>query len=275
MAITKVNGLGDNSLSSKEGVSPPLMISYLEKDPHPKFVTPTFLIGVEHEIENVVHYNETKLQKLLIGCTKDGSLRNHGLEFITSPCTKEETFSNFVKMLDCLELGEDAFSSRTSIHVHMNVIGMEINHFLTLLYAYAAIEPFFFNFVGKERQSNIHCLPLSDTYLSKYYKEQDPGLFISKWSKYTALNLKPIHNQGSIEFRHMYGTGDPSLFYRWVNYIEALYKYAQRTSLLEFYNFWLTGGTGKRLEALIFNEDSTLTEQDYFVSVMEAKTAFL
>lgn len=239
-----------------------------------------FLIGIEYEIEDLKAADETVVHSLGMTVTKDGSLRNNGREFITGVFGRDSQITRAKGLFDHLKLGPNAFSPRTSIHVHMNVAGMKYDNFLSLILTYAALEPFFFSFVGKERATNIHCVPLYDTYLSKYYKEQNVGALISKWSKYTALNIRPVVSQGSIEFRHMYGTNDIVKIETWLKIIEALFNFALKVDYKELYNFWLAGGTGKSLEKLVFGDliykcPVQLTEQDYLVSVMEAKSAYL
>jgi hypothetical protein len=251
------------------------MQDYLEKEPHKSLLNPQFIAGIEYEIEDVKDFHGDCLADVGIHVTKDGSLRNNGKEFITTPKSLAGVMSDFKHLFKHIELGDNPFTARTSIHVHMNVILMKHENFLALIYTYAALEPFFFNFVGKNRATNIHCVPLYDTYLSKYYKDQNPGILVSKWSKYTALNIRPVISQGSIEFRHMYGTGDIFLFTKWISYIEKLFNFSCKTTHKDLYNFWINGGTGKDLEALVFHEGSNLQEKDYFVSVMESKSAYL
>lgn len=233
-----------------------------------------FRIGVEYEVESVKQVKEDLLVDRGVSITKDGSLRNGGLEFITQPESKIVSLLTFKRLFENIALGPDPFTSRTSIHIHMNVAAMEDKHFLSLLYTYAALEPVFFNYVGKERQHNIHCVPLSDTYLSKYYRSKSVEALVNKWSKYTALNIKPVTTQGSIEFRHMFGTNDYSKFLSWVEMIEKLYNYALDNDHAALKNFWLKGGTGKQLETEVFGKSSSLTEKDLRVSVMESKSAF-
>lgn len=241
-----------------------------------------FRIGVEYEIESILGWDDSVLEERHIKVTNDGSLRNEGKEFITQPETKIVSYLTFKRLFGSLKFKKDTspFSHRTSIHIHMNVASMKVPNFFTLVYTYAALEPFFFKFVGEERMNNIHCVPLYNTHLSKYYKNQNISDLMKTWSKYSAFNLLPVWRQGSIEFRHMYGTADFELFQTWVNMIEDLYVFAVNTEVKKLKEFWLNGGTVKQLEALVFKSSSKeqlslLTEEDYFISKMEAKSAFL
>ena len=50
---------------------------------------------------------------------------------------------------------------------------------------------------------------------------------IYNWNKYTALNLKPLNQHGTIEFRHLYGTWDKKVIITWTNLISCIKKYAK------------------------------------------------
>lgn len=244
----------------------------------------TIRVGIEYEVEDIYEYKDHALVTRGIIIHKDGSLRSgryltedlgESREFITKPEDKMGCFLTFKTLFDNLKLGPNAFSPRTSIHVHMNVCSMEENNFLTFLYTYAALEPYFFNFVGKERLNNIHCVPLDYTFLSKYYKDRNTAKLIGAWSKYTAFNICPVAQQGSVEFRHLYGTNNFEIFKTWIEMIESLFNYAMKTPLENLEQFWSDGGSCKELEQIVFGKESSLTENDYFVAKMEAKSAFL
>jgi hypothetical protein len=238
-------------------------------------ISTQFRIGVEYEVESVKQWDEAVLTDRGIRWVKDGSLRNNGLEFITQPETKVVSLLTFKRLFENVRLGAEPFSPRTSIHIHMNVAAMEESNFLSMLYTYAALEPVFFKYVGPVRLHNIHCVPLRDTYLSKYYKHHQAAFLAQKWHKYTALNIRPLMEQGSIEFRHMYGTKDPQSFMDWVDMIESLYNWGLKTDLPALKKFWIDGGSGKQLEQAVFNKQTSLTESDFRTSVMESKSAFI
>mgnify|MGYP001580900114 CR=1 FL=1 len=52
-----------------------------------------------------------------------------------------------------------------------------------------------------------------------------------RWYKYSCINLIPIHNQGSIEFRHMHGTDDINKLVMWINLLQCLKIYAAENTL--------------------------------------------
>jgi hypothetical protein len=54
-----------------------------------------------------------------------------------------------------------------------------------------------------------------------------------RWHKYTALNIIPLQKIGTVEFRHLQGTGDIEIFTEWVTSLENLWHLCQRESLDE------------------------------------------
>lgn len=164
---------------------------------------------------------------------KDGSLRNHGYEYISVlPLTREQMIESFTDLHKWLTFyGKDnPFSSRTSTHVHVNVQGVEMEHIKNMLFLYALFEPFFFMLVKPERRDNIHCVTLTDTYLPKDYGKAIEQI-ISGWHKYTALNLTPVVGFGSVEFRHLHGTKDVAEVATWLHVLENLWKLCQKVTI--------------------------------------------
>lgn len=181
-----------------------------------------FYCGVEYEIEDIKKVSDVVKQSF--HPEVDHSLRNSGLEFKTLPTT-------YVQALDCFDilhkgitLGPNPYTDRTSIHVHVNVQNMEGNSLRQFILVYALLEPLFLNFVGDERKNSIFCVPLNYTYLPSTYKKELVPL-VDKWHKYTAFNVLPVKNFGTVEFRHLYGTGDKEVFSKWITALKQLYEF--------------------------------------------------
>lgn len=191
-----------------------------------------FYCGVELEIEQIKDHGTYASNHWKI--TNDDSLRDNGVEYTRGPMTYEQAIESFVKLHKDLKTGPAPFSDRTSIHVHVNVAGMEENELKQFILTYALLEPLFFEFVGTKRQNNIYCVPLSYTFLPSIYKHPLQTLH-AKWSKYTAFNLCPIgtheHSCGlsTVEFRHLYGTNKPDVFTDWLSAIRDLYLFVTTT----------------------------------------------
>lgn len=190
-------------------------------------VSTKFIAGTELEIESVLNApGKPTNWKLEI----DGSLRNEGREFISPPLDTENLINGFKKIHASFVSYEEypKFSERTSIHVHVNCLDLETTQVKQIILWYALFEPVFFAMVNPIRANNIHCVPLDQTHLCGVYKKPLPEM-VSKWSKYTALNLMPLSSQGTIEFRHMEGHDDSEKFEWWLKTLENLWKFGAGT----------------------------------------------
>lgn len=163
--------------------------------------------------------------------TKDGSLRGAGLEFISAPLDVRELVEGFRGIhTKLVHPNKNPFSERTSIHVHVNCLDMEMDIVKNMVMWYALFEPVFFAMVAPNRANNIHCVPLDQTHLSTHYKKPLHFL-VEVWSKYTALNLIPLATLGTIEFRHMEGHNDAVKFEWWLKTLENLWSWGKGVRL--------------------------------------------
>ena len=187
-----------------------------------------FFAGLECEIESVMAHHDIGLFK----ATEDGSLRNNGCEFISIPATKPDLVDGFKNLHAEIVYHDksEAFSARTSTHVHINCRPLDELQVKNLTLLYALFEEFFFAMVDKTRRSNIHCVPLSETFLSGNYRH-DLQYQLQRWHKYTALNILPLGTLGTVEFRHLQGTDDTNLLEEWLTALENLWKLAQTVRL--------------------------------------------
>lgn len=187
-----------------------------------------FMAGVECEIESV----KSKKDFEYFTATHDGSLRNEGIEFISLPLTKDDLVGSFKHLHAHIEYYDksEAFSPRTSTHVHINCRTLDEEACRQLILFYALYEEFFFAMVNNDRRTNIHCVPLTETFLPQLYRT-NIGRMTANWHKYTALNVLPLVTQGSIEFRHLQGTDDPVLFNEWVSTLNNLWVMCQRETI--------------------------------------------
>ena len=188
---------------------------------------PALLYGVELEIENTA-YGEWVVPGLVV--TEDGSLRNGGAEYITSPMT----YSNLMYCLDTFftkaGVSDRNYSERCSVHVHANCQDLSINQIKTVLVLYQVFERIFFHFAGEERDKNIFCVPWDQTLLNHNVINSLSSnlLNVRAWQKYTALNLLPLTTQGTVEFRHLPGMYNLPRLGTWFNMIGCLFRYARQ-----------------------------------------------
>jgi len=181
-----------------------------------------FLCGCEFEIEDIKTIPPVLHNYFNI--VDDHSLRNNGREFITPPSSYDDTVGLFKQLHGNLKVGVEPFSERTSIHVHVNVSNLSQKETKQLILTYALLEPLFFAFVGNSRQENIYCVPLNYTYLPTRYQKTVAQL-VNEWHKYTAFNIKPIKQIGTVEFRHLYGTDKEEVFNVWLASLKTLYDF--------------------------------------------------
>lgn len=191
-----------------------------------------FVAGLECEIE-AVQNGENNFGMFL--CTKDGSLRNSGYEYVSAaPQTLEKLVQEFKSLHDYLDLdmNNDPFSVRTSTHVHVNCQGLEVEAVKNIVLLYALFEEFFFAMVKPVRRNNIHCVPLTETHLPSNYGKPLETMF-SRWHKYTALNIKRLQDLGTLEFRHLHGTNDVEELTRWLSVLKNLWELGQKVVIDE------------------------------------------
>lgn len=185
-----------------------------------------YLFGIEVEVENIPDA-PNKLNYWNI--TTDNSLRNHGYEYCSFPIRANQV-EGAIQELDEALPKTRTFSERTSCHVHMNVRDLTISEIYNLIVIYYALENVIFKWVGHDRENNIFCIPLNEGrfYRSLPYFETHINDTIHNWNKYTALNLIPIREKGTVEFRHMYGTLDSGTLLTWINILCCLKDTAKR-----------------------------------------------
>jgi hypothetical protein len=205
-----------------------------------------FYAGCEFEIEDCKNAKDMGGKTFLVEI--DHSLRNNGYEFKTRPAVREECEHQFQLLHANLKTGKDAYTERTSIHVHVNVANLELQQVRQLVLTYALLEPLFLEYVGPVRKNSIFCVPLNYTYIPSTYKMPIDKMW-EKWHKYTALNIKPLASSqdspglGTIEFRHMYGTNDARVFNTWVKILEELYTFVETRPELDIIQLIEAGHT--------------------------------
>jgi hypothetical protein len=139
---------------------------------------------------------------------------------------------------------EVVFSSRTSVHIHVDVRDMSPVSFYNFLVLYIVLEKFIIKNYFLDREKNPYCIPLylassnylliNKTALKNCDIENIARSIQGNLLKYSAFNLGALSAHGSIEFRHMEGTCEVSRIIKWINFLHALKKYA--TTRYEMYS---------------------------------------
>lgn len=194
------------------------------------------VFGVELEIENTTGIRPTDAFMV----KEDGSLRNSGMEYVSYPMAHRNLAAALQGFFERNpHLGEENYSERTSVHVHANVQDMTLPQIGNLVLLYQVFETLLFQFVGHDRAKNIFCVPLSEcatSYRSAVDLQLDEHRVISRWSKYTAMNLLPVRDIGTVEFRHMHGTCDMLKLAAWLNLLATLMFTAKNYKFDEIYS---------------------------------------
>jgi hypothetical protein len=196
---------------------------------------PNQLVGVELEIEQFPM--EIERQFGGIAFTEDGSLRNGGIEAITKPIAVKHLGAFLTGFFDKFQIGESNYSDRTSTHVHFNVLPLTVEQVTTICLVYQTVENLLFRWVGNERDHNIYCVPWNQCNLNYdvVHRISISGAHAQdtfrRWQKYAALNLIPVAQQGTLEFRHLHGTCDVGTIMRWVSIISQIFLYTQKVGL--------------------------------------------
>ena len=220
------------------------------------------LTGIEVEVENLTDRVIT-INNQIWTATDDGSLRNHGREFITRPSSPKQVETAINNLFD--NLPKDVhFSPRTSIHVHLNCRELTLKQIYNIVILYQCFEDLLYDFAGKERKKSIFCVPIGNTqYYNGFKSVCFQGDVYRYWSKYTGLNVKPINEYGTIEFRHLRGTKDKSTIFTWLHLLYRLYTYATNSETETLENLIQTiskEGDYSRLGRLVFNEMFTVLQ---------------
>jgi hypothetical protein len=230
-------------------------------------------VGIECEVEMAGQYLAAGALPVPWWTTvRDGSLRNEGLEFVSS---RPMALSDATQALNAFYVTKDHFgfveSPRTSTHVHVNVLGLTVPEVLAAVAGYCVVESALMAVCGTQREENIFCVP--------FYRAPGAvhrliwlvrGTSLSGWgdfSKYSALNLGAIVKFGSIEFRHAPLWPSHEMSLRWVTAVYDLVENSRGTTaeqvMTELVDCGhhavlrrLVPGLSARYELLLTDEDS-------------------
>jgi Putative amidoligase enzyme len=173
----------------------------------------------------------------------DGSLRGHfpdgACEYVLDkPIGIKEVQPALQTLIKALEDNKAKlnFSFRTSVHVHINVLGLTEQQLDNLILTYLLLEEPLMNYCGKERKCNRFCLRVQDSegvveILSSLCKEgvqRYCALLREDNVRYSAFNIAALKKYGSVEFRGMRGTLDQGVLLNWVNALYAMREFAKK-----------------------------------------------
>lgn len=216
-------------------------------------------IGVEIEVEGF------KLVRpptglLFWNCIEDGSLKVYGREYVSVPISGRLIDYAIKEIADAFTPIKEhlLWSHRTSIHVHVNMSTMKMNHLTALVALYGLFERVFFSMVHPIREANPYCYAATSV---------DPHDFLSvcEDTKYCAFNLAPLQRFCTVEFRHMHGTDDWRTIRRWIQLIVKLHAFVERLpseNAVSFVKNEIQRGDFQGLFKQIFGASSGLFSED-------------
>lgn len=195
----------------------------------PPFNGPVMGVEVEVEGENLPKAADLKGGNWKI--TADGSLRGESAEYISkTPLPLEGIKTNILQLIKAStrEGTKFDFSNRTSVHVHLNVMDLELQTFANLVYLYYLFEDVLLRYCGENRYSNRFCLSIrnAEGIIDGVIRNLNPHRvfsFSQEWYKYASLNLASPAVHGSLEFRGMRGNLDKEVLFPWLDVIQNLY----------------------------------------------------
>lgn len=141
-------------------------------------------------------------------------------------------------------------SNRTSVHVHLNVLGFHQNRLTALMALWLLNEDVLTRWCGDYRVGNLFCLRGRDahavvTQLKKYVESNGTWRLNENIHHYAAMNAYAITKFGSLEFRTLRGVTEPEALKTWVSILKRLYdlsaEYKDPRTICE--DFSLRGST--------------------------------
>ena len=190
----------------------------LETFPASPLLVSADAIGIELELEGFTQEATVEATRRVHPdwtIVPDGSLRNGGVEFITTGGLGGERLAGAIERIQAaLEVVNYDASWRCSTHMHVNMLDFTVNQVVRFVLAYTACEPVLFEFCGAYRKSSNFCTPVLDSLpfhrkiMSRMWDDAVARRHpVSMCNKYVALNLLPLFPDqrgralGTVEFR--------------------------------------------------------------------------
>jgi len=207
---------------------------------HPKLISNNDMVGIEIELENCPLMNNSAIDELnLWYVTEDSSLRGDypvelKFRYPLGGADIVYALEQLERVIESRNIKPD-INMRTSLHVHMDVRDLDTQELLTLCAGYVSTEPLLLEFAGKHRKENIYCLPwykaehtlLMFDRVDKLLSEESVFMCSHGSHKYSALNMKALHDRGSIEFRFSEAHYHCDDILKYVNILLKLKKFAR------------------------------------------------
>lgn len=169
----------------------------------------TMKVGIEVEVENTLLSYHGAFSAVQQWCPdwvieQDGSLRNSGYEIKSSGPTPTDTLTGKLCQLYPV-LARSSGTWRAAIHVHVDARATSWEQRALILAMGYVYDMALFSRFSPERVESNFCVPL---------EHKTPGVFscissmiedqrVHNYGKYSSINVLPLTEIGSVEFRHM------------------------------------------------------------------------
>jgi hypothetical protein len=165
----------------------------------------------------------------------DGSLRGDGIEFVLSrPTDRADLAPKLDELYDAIGEIDVYDGERTGIHVHINVLEMEMKHVFNFITLYHLLERPLVSLSGPHREGNLFCLrgcDAEDIYrrvaMSMRGKYDLFDSIMTDEVRYYSLNLKALCEKGTLEFRSMNSPCDRDKLEEWIDILLELKEAAK------------------------------------------------
>lgn len=161
-------------------------------------------VGIELELEGV-----SNIEVPLWNCTEDGSLRN-GCELVCAqPYNGQQLFRAIHNVCEAVNNSGAEGTWRCSTHVHVDMRDADSNIVKKAILGWAFYEKLMFKCSGFHRYRSNFCPAFAVVQAqvmnaSEAFNYDDSTFFseiVGHWDKYTSMNLLPLSQYGSMEFR--------------------------------------------------------------------------
>lgn len=191
-------------------------------------------VGIEVELENCLQLPE-RIKGWTM--TDDGSLQNHGKEFVSKPLQLGEVEGALRALQAVIDSNGYAASFRCGVHIHWNVGHWNAAQMWKFYLTYLSYENLIYRYVTDARAQSVFCTPVQSTeFPAKLLSDARGGVpslehFLRRSTKYSGLNLLPIAQHGTMEFRHLGGTDRLEEIREWIQIITNLVHLSQEISI--------------------------------------------
>ena len=239
----------------------------------------TSRVGIEIEVEG---FTAVPPRMNYWVAKHDGSLRDNGIEFVFANPLGGADIKSAVDEIDTLLFNNRVnLNVRCSTHVHLDVRDITVPQLKRLIISYIFFETFLFRQSGEYRLKSNFCTPISfaeglAVVLANVWNTDDPHYFLSmvvdQWDKYCGINLLPMRNFGSVEFRMSEAKARKGQLLRLVNRFLVL-KNIATSSTLEGEEFvdYLTSLDVQEVFRKGLTKNSDIRSEDFEIGFFLAK----